>query len=166
MDRPPTPAHRVFIREYVENGGHASAAYRIAYPKSKKWTDGAVKVEAFHLKQKLGGTALFRMMLERAGLDEASLSAKLLELVNAEETVFISSKDGVKVRKRPDNPVRVRAAKLAIEAHGLIVQKQEIKAAVGAPSTFTGWLAQEIAQSEAKPEEQSETEAGGDEPEE
>jgi hypothetical protein len=45
----PTQQQTQFIAEYLANGGKASRAYRTAYPKSEKWTDGAVHVAACRL---------------------------------------------------------------------------------------------------------------------
>jgi len=39
-----TPKQEKFAVEYVKNGGNASAAYKAAYPASRKWKENAVNV--------------------------------------------------------------------------------------------------------------------------
>jgi hypothetical protein len=46
MLRPPTEQQSRFMAEYLTNGGKATDAYRIAYPKSQHWTNGASKSQA------------------------------------------------------------------------------------------------------------------------
>src|SRR4029078_2665113 len=48
-----------FLSEYLENGGQAAKAYRIAYPGASEWSDNAVRVEACRLlKNALVGAEL------------------------------------------------------------------------------------------------------------
>lgn len=42
-------AQQKFIAEYLKNGGNASAAFRIAFPHSKRWKDTSVHVKACKL---------------------------------------------------------------------------------------------------------------------
>lgn len=48
-DKPLTPAQERACQEYVTNGGNQSEAYRVAYPKSRKWKPDAVHVNASQL---------------------------------------------------------------------------------------------------------------------
>jgi hypothetical protein len=49
LTRSPTEQQARFIAEYLANGGKASQAYKIAYPKAENWTDNAVRVAACRL---------------------------------------------------------------------------------------------------------------------
>lgn len=46
------PRHEKFCQEYVRNRGNASAAYRVAFPKSEKWKDETLWSKASKLLKK------------------------------------------------------------------------------------------------------------------
>ena len=46
-----TLQQEAFASEYVANGGNASEAYRVAYPKSKEWENSIVATEAHRTKK-------------------------------------------------------------------------------------------------------------------
>jgi phage terminase small subunit len=76
MGRRLTEKQARFVSEYLENGGQAAKAYRIAYPGASEWSDNAVRVEACRL---------LKHPLVRAELDKGRESIE--ELTKAVERV-------------------------------------------------------------------------------
>ena len=141
-----------FGKLLFELNGNATQAYRQTYPNAKGCDDD-ISWRAYVLKKKLMETGYFAELLEMAGLSTTALAAKLHKLANAKKKIFFA-RDGhvIEEREVDDNETQTKAAKLALEANKILVQRQEIEATIS-PATFTDWL-QHDQEGEEKEEEE------------
>jgi phage terminase small subunit len=88
MGRRLTEKQARFLSEYLENGGQAAKAYRIAYPGASEWSDNAVRVEACRLLK----NPLVRTELDKGRESIEELTKAAVERVTTTVVERVASK--------------------------------------------------------------------------
>jgi phage terminase small subunit len=88
MGRRLTEKQARFVSEYLENGGQAAKAYRIAYPGASEWSDNAVRVEACRLLK----NSLVRAELDKDRESIEKLTKAAVERVTSTVVERVASK--------------------------------------------------------------------------
>lgn len=112
-----TPKQEAFARAYVETG-NASEAYRLAYPKSRKWPPDSVHSRASHmLKNSKVLARVEALRAEHRARHDVTVDRLTEEAFEALETA----------KARGNVFGMVRALDFLARLHGLFVDRHEVK---------------------------------------
>ena len=106
------PKHEMFARKVIKYEGNISKAYKENYPDSKDYD--IIRASASHLFARKEVRNRVAELLDRSGLDIASLNNKLQHLVNAKKKIPVRDK----LVEVEDNSTQLSSITLAYKLHG------------------------------------------------
>lgn len=118
-----TPQREAFAIELAK-GGTQSAAYRVAYPKSRKWSENAVAVNA---------SRLVRDANVRLRLDELAAKAACANEVTLAQHVAELARLRQQAESAEQFSAAIKAEELRGKACGLYTERHEVTGADGGP---------------------------------
>lgn len=118
-----TPQRETFAIELAK-GGTQSAAYRVAYPKSRKWSENAVAVNA---------SRLVRDHHVRLRVDELAARAAARNEVTLEKHVAELARLRQQAESVEQFSAAIKAEELRGKACGLYTERHEVTGAGGGP---------------------------------
>ena len=125
-----TTHQRKFIKEFIRNGGNASAAEAKVNPNHK--TKLANRVAAAETLSSLNVQERIKAVHEKLGITDDMLGKVLKNGLNAKQTKIATFEGKIKDEKEySDHPTRAKYLEIAHKLRGDMIEKHEISGTIG-----------------------------------